>query len=104
MSTRSPASGAVSPLSPVYPFNEPGQPIVLHDGPVGGLATNDAPGVVELSCVPELNVVWRVEGGSVTEFLEDPAVTLLLRRRSGDARVPAGGERWMVQRCCGRER
>jgi hypothetical protein len=25
----------------VYPFNEPGQPIVLHDGLVGGLAPDD---------------------------------------------------------------
>jgi hypothetical protein len=26
----------------VYPFKEPRQPIVLYEGPVGGLATNDA--------------------------------------------------------------
>ena len=88
MRTRPPASEAASPHSPVYPFNEPGQPIVLYEGPVGGPATNDAPGVVELSCVPELNVAWRVEGGSVTEIPDDRAVTLLLRRRSGDAQVP----------------
>jgi hypothetical protein len=87
MSNRSP-SEAVSPLSPVYLFNEPGQPIVLYDGPVGGPATNDAPGVVELSCVPELNMVWRIEGGSLTEIPDDRAVTLLLRRRSGDVHVP----------------
>src|SRR6266511_453589 len=48
MSTRPTASDAASPLTPVYPFNEPGQPIVLYEGPVGGPATNDAPGVVEL--------------------------------------------------------
>jgi hypothetical protein len=58
------ASGAISPLSPVYPFNEPGQVIVLHDGPVLRLAPHDPPGVVELSCVPDLSVVWRIEDSS----------------------------------------
>jgi hypothetical protein len=80
MSTRQPpASKAVSPLAPVYPFNEPGQPIVLHDGPVGGLAPDDAPGVVELSCVPDLNIVWRIGDSSVLGGSSDP-VTLVLRR------------------------
>jgi hypothetical protein len=44
------APDAAGPLSPVYPFNEPGQPVVLHDGPLGGLAATDVAGVVELSC------------------------------------------------------
>jgi hypothetical protein len=58
MSTQQPpASKAVRPLIPVYPFNEPGQPIALHDGPVGGLAPDDAPGMVVLSCIPDPRVV-----------------------------------------------
>jgi len=86
MSTQPSASEAVSPLSPVYAFNEPGQPIVLHDGPVGGLAPHDAPGVVELSCVPTPSVVWRIEDQSVGGVAGDP-VTLVLRRPDGDAPV-----------------
>jgi hypothetical protein len=39
-----PTMHAVRPLLPVYPFNEPGQPIALHYGLVGGLASDDAPG------------------------------------------------------------
>jgi hypothetical protein len=46
------APDAAEPLSPVYRFNEPGQPVVLHDGPLGGLAATDVAGVVELSCAP----------------------------------------------------
>jgi hypothetical protein len=86
MSRQPPASAAVSPLLPAYPFNEPGQPIVLHDGPVGGLAPHDAPGVVELSCVPTPSVVWRIEDRSVVGAAGDP-VTLVLRRPDGDAPV-----------------
>ena len=86
MSTQPPASEAASPLPPVYPFNEPGQPIVLHDGPVGGLVPLDAPGVVELSCVPAPGVVWRIEDRSVDGVVGDP-VTLVLRRPDGDAPV-----------------
>jgi hypothetical protein len=85
MSTQFQSRGAVSTLSPVYPFNEPGQPIVLYDGALGGLAAHDAPGVVELSCIPDLTVVWRIEGRSVVGA-GDP-VTLVLRRPGGDARV-----------------
>jgi hypothetical protein len=87
MSTQPPTSRSVSPIAPVYPFNEPGQPIVLHDGPVGGLAPDDAPGVVALSCVPNLNIVWRIGENSVLGGSSDP-VTLVLRRPDGDAPVP----------------
>jgi hypothetical protein len=86
MSTQPPTSEAVSPLPPVYAFNEPGQPIVLHDGPVGGLAPHDASGVVELSCVPDPRVVWRIEDPSVVGIPGEP-VTLVLRRSDGDAPV-----------------
>jgi hypothetical protein len=91
------ASRANPPLSPVYPFNEPGQSIVLHDGPIAGLARNDVPGVVELSCVPVPNLAWRINHGSRAGI---PAgeVTLLLRRPDGDVRLPGecreSGEGW----------
>jgi hypothetical protein len=46
------APDAAEPLSPVYPFNEPGQPVVLHNGPLSGLAATEIAGVLELSCAP----------------------------------------------------
>jgi hypothetical protein len=70
----------------VYPFNEPGQPIVLHDGPVGGLAPHDAPGVVELSRIPDPRIIWRIEHPSVVGVPGDPAA-FVLRRPDGDAPV-----------------
>jgi hypothetical protein len=86
MSTQPLPSTAVRPLLPVYPFNEFGQPLVLYDGPVAGLAPHDAPGVVELSCVPDPQVVWRIEDRSVVGVPGDP-VTLVLRRPDADAPV-----------------
>ena len=41
---------APGPLSPLYPYNEPGQPVVLYEGAIGGLASGDVTGSVELSC------------------------------------------------------
>jgi hypothetical protein len=60
---------------------------VLHDGPIGGPTTNYVPGVVELSCVPELNLAWRIEQGADT-WIPTGEVTLLLRRPDGDVRLP----------------
>lgn len=83
------APDAAEPLSPVYPFNEPGQPVVLHDGPLGGLAATDVAGVVELSCAPRPGLEWRVAPEAPPQFANRPTVTLLLRRPGGDAEVPA---------------
>src|SRR6266508_368990 len=88
MSRQFPTGQAVPAIAPVYPFNEPGQPVVLYDGPIGALAAHDAPGVVELSCLPDLNVVWRIEASSMPVGAPGDSVTLVLRRPSGDARVP----------------
>ena len=81
----------------MYPFNDPGQSIMLYDGPVGGLATNDVPGVIELSCVPELNLAWRIKRGSDT-WIPTGEVTLVLRRPDGGVRLPGAwrdsGEGW----------
>jgi hypothetical protein len=86
MSMRPPATTACPAISPVYPFNEPGEPIVLYDGPVGELGPHDVPGVVELSCTPDLGVVWRIEDDPKVGVPSD-SVTLLLRRPNGDARL-----------------
>src|SRR5438034_8580840 len=85
--TQSSADRADPLLSPVYPFNNPGQSIVLHDGPIGGLATNDVTGVVKLSCVPELNLAWRIKRGS-DMCIPTGEVILVLRRPDGDVRLP----------------
>jgi hypothetical protein len=83
------APDAAAPLSPVYPFNEPGHPIVLHDGPIGGLGATDESGVVELSFAPRPGLKWRVGPEAPPQFANRSAVTLLLRRAVGDAEVPA---------------
>jgi hypothetical protein len=59
---------------------------VLHAGPIGGPASDEAPGVVELSFVPDPMVVWRIEDRSVVGVPGD-SVTLVLRRPDGDAPV-----------------
>jgi hypothetical protein len=86
MSTRFPATEALPAISPVYPFNDRGEPVVLYEGPVGGLARMAAHGVAELSCVPDLGVVWRIEGDSRVGVPGD-SVTLALRRPDGDAHL-----------------
>lgn len=79
---------ASPPLAPVYPFNEPGRPVVLHHGLVGGLATNDVVGTVELSCMPRPSIEWRVEPWAFPPSMIGMEVTLLLRRPNGDIEVP----------------
>jgi hypothetical protein len=74
-------------LSPVYPFGLSGQPIVLHDGPVGGLAATDIPGVVQLSCVPRPSLEWRVDADAPPFFANRSDVRLVLRRWNGDTQV-----------------
>lgn len=75
---------AASPLEPVYPFNDPGQSIVLHDGLIGGLAPTDVSGVMTLTCRPEPGFEWVVAAGTPPFFANLPSVDLLLRRPGGD--------------------
>jgi hypothetical protein len=90
--SRSPAAGeSYSPLDRVYAFNQPGQPIRLYDGPIGGLAAADVPGFVELSCIPKPEVNWFVTPREPTDAVQPAEVTLKLRRRGGDMQVPAAG-------------
>jgi hypothetical protein len=72
----------------VYPFNEPGQPVVLYEGPIGGLASADVAGTVELSCVPRPGLEWRADTAATSHLASGPAVTLTLRRAAGDAELP----------------
>jgi len=77
-----------SPLTPVYPFNEPNQPISLYAGPVGGLAPAGVPGIVELSCMPSPSLEWNIRPVTRPEFANRLEVTLVLRRPDGDMQVP----------------
>ncbi|MEU6026945.1 hypothetical protein ABZ825_07980 [Streptomyces tauricus] len=61
MSTSSTGLTAEIPLSPVYPFNAPGEPITLYDGPVTGSVGAEVPGVVQLDCSPKLGISWRIQ-------------------------------------------
>lgn len=79
---------ALGPLSPLYPFNAPGQPVVLYEGSIGGLAADDVTGWVELSCAPRPGIEWHIEPGAPPQFANQAAVTLALRRPDGDALLP----------------
>src|SRR6266853_1758509 len=77
------------PLSPVYPFNEPGRAIQLYHGTIGGLAVKDLSGRVELCCVPDVSLEWTVD-----DPFESPQfanrrdeIPLLLHRPSGDVEL-----------------
>jgi hypothetical protein len=82
------ATNASTPLTPVYPFNEPGQTVVLHHGQFGGLATTDVAGTIELSCTPRPSIEWHVEPWAFPPNRVGTEATLLLRRPNGDAKVP----------------
>jgi len=75
-------------LTPVYPFNEPSQPIVLYDGPIAGLTAAEASGVIELSCIPRPSLDWSVRPGASPEFANRSQVTLTLHRHDRDMHVP----------------
>ncbi len=77
------------PLVPVYPFNEPNQPVLLYEGPIGGLAADDMPGTVELSWTPRPSLDWSVRPVTSPGFVNRREATLLLRRPGGDRQVPA---------------
>ncbi|MFD3930030.1 hypothetical protein [Streptomyces sp. NPDC058614] len=79
---------ASQPLTPVYPYNEPGQAVLLHDGPIGGLGAVDVPGRVELTCSNGFNLAWEVDGGATPGFSNRDEVPLTLRRPVGDVVMP----------------
>ncbi len=61
MSTSSTGLPAETPLEPVYPFNAPGQPITLYDGPVVGPDGTPVSGIVQQDCSPKLGISWRMQ-------------------------------------------
>ncbi|AZQ39086.1 hypothetical protein EJ357_41325 [Streptomyces cyaneochromogenes] len=75
---------ACQPLTPVYPYNEPGQPVLLHDGPIGGLGATDVHGRVELTCSNGLSFEWEVGDGTSPGFANRDEVLLILHRPMGD--------------------
>lgn len=79
------------PVDPAYPYNAPGEPITLYEGPLGVFADSDLRGVVELRCSPKIDLVWRLEEESRhrAELFDLNDVDLVLRHPEGDHSVVA---------------
>jgi len=82
------------PVEPVYPFNEPGEPIVVHEGPVGGFNGRVLPGVIELRCSPNPKMAWRLDTAGVPSdqlltaaFADDNGYRLRISRPYGEQDV-----------------
>lgn len=84
-----PSADSAEPLSPVYPFNDPGEPVRLFEGPIGGVLPVEVPGRVELVCTPRLGFEYSIDsdGQSLTPSVASE-VTLLLRSPCGDVQLP----------------
>lgn len=54
------------PLTPIYPFNEPGEAIDLYSGPIGGLNGSGLKGTIRLFPFPSPELRWQV-GSPETE-------------------------------------
>ena len=91
---------APGPLSPVYPFNEPGQPIVLYDGPLGGLAATDVAGVGGTVVRSEAGPGVEGRAGSAAAVREQTHRDAAAAPPRRGRKVPAGyaGPRRVVKR------
>lgn len=78
-----------TPLVPAYPFNGPGESILLYDGPIGGLAQGDWPGSIELCCTPRHGVNWKIEHQDYGFLNLDGPVSLRLTQHGADQFVEA---------------
>ena len=78
-----------TPLSPVYPFNDPSQPIDLYRGGIGGLTAGDIAGGVELHLVPDVSVEWAVDDPfEAPQFSNRQGeIPLTLHRPAGDVKL-----------------
>ena len=78
-----------TPLSPVYPFNNPSQPIDLYRGGIGGLTAGDIAGGVELHLVPDVSVEWAVDDAfEAPQFSNRQGeIPLTLHRPAGDVEL-----------------
>ncbi|MFE1981748.1 hypothetical protein [Streptomyces mirabilis] len=87
--------GASSPIRGVYPFNMPGESVVLYDGPIGGVEEEDTAGRVELTCSPKLSLDWSLTGESDFSLELRDEVSLQVLRPYGVAapRVSFRGQR-----------
>ncbi|MBL0888561.1 hypothetical protein [Myceligenerans indicum] len=61
MSIHVPDEHGNEPLTPIYPFNEPGEAIELYSGPIGGLDRSDLNGTIRLVPFPSPGIRWQVE-------------------------------------------
>jgi hypothetical protein len=76
----------LAPLTPIYPFGQPGDPILLHKGRLifDNRAVN---GQIEFRLVPQPDVVWRAgeasspPDGTVVVSVEHSAGPAVLRGR-----------------------
>lgn len=79
------------PLEPVYPFNEPGQQIRLHEGRLAASAGGDVNGVIWMSCGSQFDVRWKVDDDVPSSWMFDvlgtDAVTFALSRPGGNVEV-----------------
>lgn len=50
----------IEPLTPIYPFNVPGEAIELYSGPIGGLDGSDLKGTIRLLPYPTPELRWQV--------------------------------------------
>lgn len=78
-------------LQPVYPFNDPRASIILYDGLVGGIATSERPGTVELAFSNKPSIRWNVDRDSHDFSMSTGSVDLRLRRGERDWTVTAHG-------------
>ncbi len=49
------------PLTPIYPFNKPGEAIGLYSGPIGGLYDSALEGTIRLVPFPSPDLRWQVD-------------------------------------------
>jgi hypothetical protein len=56
------------PLTPIYPFNQPGDAIELYSGPIGGICDSALQGTVRLVPFPSPDLRWRVDTSDVKGY------------------------------------
>ncbi|MFB6396504.1 hypothetical protein AAFH96_25880 [Polymorphospora sp. 2-325] len=49
------------PLTPIYPFNQPGEAVDLYSGPIGGLYDSALEGTIRLAPFPSPGLRWEVD-------------------------------------------
>ncbi|MEV6831227.1 hypothetical protein [Amycolatopsis sp. NPDC051102] len=100
MVTLASVDGGEDPLVPAYPFNEPGEDVVLYEGPLADDDGQELLGRVLLRCGSRLDVVWRLDEVPLRwemKGLSEPEVRLRVHQASalhdvvGMRRRPAEG-------------